>query len=66
MNRQDKKKILLSHKVKFIIKFIVSVLLNVLVLIIPIYYSKLIDALSIGDFDKSYVLITVFACLTVI
>ena len=65
MNKNDNKKILLSHKGKFTIKFIVSVLLNVLLLIIPIYYSKLIDALSSGNFDQAYVFIIVFASLTI-
>lgn len=64
MNKDDNKKILLFHKGKFIIKFIVSVLLNVLILVIPIYYSKLIDTLSIGNFDQAYVFIIIFAILT--
>ena len=66
MSSSENKKVLLSHKGKFTIKFIISVILNVLVLIIPIYYSKLIDSLTIGDFDKSYVLVIVFASLTII
>ena len=66
MNKYDNKKILLSHKGKFIIKFIVSIILNVLLLIIPIYYSKLIDALSVSNFDKAYVFIIIFASLTII
>ena len=66
MNKQDNKKILLSHKGKFAIKFIVSVIINVLLLIIPIYYSKLIDALSILDLNKAYSFLIVFASLTII
>lgn len=66
MNTLDNKKILLSHKGKFAIKFIVSSILNVLLLIIPIYYSKLIDTLSIGNFDKSYLFIIIFAILTIL
>ncbi len=65
MVKDDNKKILLSHKWKFTIKFIVSIILNVLILIIPIYYSKLIDLLSDGNFNKAYTLIIVFASLTV-
>lgn len=65
MNKDDNKKVLFSHKGKFTIKFIISVLLNVLVLIIPIYYSKLIDSLTIGDFNKAYVLIIAFGSLTI-
>ena len=64
MNKQDNKKILLSHKGKFTIKFVVSILLNVLLLVIPIYYSKLIDALSILDLNKAYAFLIIFASLT--
>ena len=66
MNSIDNKKVLFSHKSKFIIKFIVSVILNVLLLIIPIYYSKLIDALSISNFSIAYIYIIVFAILIVV
>ena len=66
MNKDDNRKILLSHKGKFSTKFIVSVLLNVLILVIPIYYSKLIDTLSNGNYDQAYVFIIVFASLTII
>ena len=66
MVKEDNKKILLSHKAKFIIKFIVSIILNVLLLIIPIYYSKLIDALNILDFNKAFSFIIVFASLTIV
>ena len=61
MNKDDNRKILLSHRVKFITKFIVSVLLNVLLLIIPIYYSKLIDALTVLNLDKAHLFIIIFA-----
>lgn len=66
MVKEDNKKILLMHKGKFIIKFIVSIILNVLLLIIPIYYSKLIDALSIMDFNKTYLFVIIFASLTIV
>ena len=66
MNKDDNRKILLSHRVKFITKFIVSVLLNVLLLIIPIYYSKLIDALTVLNLDKAHLFIIIFASLTII
>ena len=60
MVNDDNKKILLLHKGKFTIKFIVSIILNVLILIIPIYYSKLIDVLSIGNFSIAYNIIITF------
>ena len=65
MVKDDNKKILLSHKSKFIIKFIISLILNILLLVIPIYYSKLIDALSIGNYNTAYIFIIVFASLIV-
>ena len=66
MSNVDNKKILLSHKGKFLIKFIISIILNVLLLIIPIYYSKLIDSLSVMNFNRAYLFILVFASLTII
>ena len=66
MNSFDNKKILLSHKGKFVIKFLVSVILNVLLLVIPIYYSKLIDSLSILEFNRAYSFIIIFSSLTII
>ena len=66
MVKDDNKKIILLHKSKFFIKFIVSIILNVLLLIIPIYYSKLIDALSSMNFNKAYLFIVIFAILTII
>ena len=60
MVKDDNKKILLLHKGKFTIKFIVSIILNVLILIIPIYYSKLIDVLSIGNFSIANNIIITF------
>lgn len=66
MSKDDSRKILLSHKTKFVIKFIVSIILNVLLLVIPIYYSKLIDVLSIGEFNQAYVFIIIFASLTIL
>ena len=65
MVSNDNKKIILSHKGKFFLKFIVSIILNVLLLIIPVYYSKLIDALSVLDFNKVYIFIIVFGSLTI-
>ena len=65
MSKEENKKIIFQNKVKFLVKFIVSVILNVLLLVIPIYYSKLIDALSIGDFASAKVFIIIFGLLTI-
>ena len=66
MSKEENKKILLLHKGKFTIKFIISILLNVLLLVIPLYYSKLIDSLSDLEFNKAYLFIIIFGSLTII
>ena len=65
MDKNEKRKILFSHKGKFLWKFIISIILNVLLLVIPIYYSKLIDALNISDFNNAYLFIIIFGVLTI-
>lgn len=65
MNNHDNNSILLFHKGKIIWKFIISIVLNVLLLIIPIYYSKLIDALNIINYEESYNLLIIFGILTI-
>ncbi len=60
----ENKKILYSHKGKFILKFIISIILNVLLLIIPIYYSRIIDSITIGNINNTYYFIIVFGILT--
>ena len=64
MSKEENKKILFFHKKKFIWKFIVSIILNVLLLVIPIYYSKLIDSLTILNYDKAYFFAIIFGLLT--
>ena len=65
MDKNEKRKILFSHKGKFLWKFVISIILNVLLLVIPIYYSKLIDALNISDFNNAYLFIIIFGVLTI-
>ena len=65
MSKDENKDILWLHKGKFTWKFSISIVLNVLLLVIPIYYSKLIDALTIGDFNNAYLYIIVFGILTI-
>lgn len=65
MSKEENKKVLFEQKGKFIWKFVISIVLNVLLLIIPIYYSKLIDALSISDFNNAELFIIVFGFLTI-
>ena len=66
MSNDENKRVLFLHKNKFICKFIISIILNVLLLVIPIYYSKLIDAITIFNFDKAYFFAIVFGILTIL
>ena len=65
MSKDENKDILWLHKGKFTWKFSISIVLNVLLLVIPIYYSKLIDALNISDFNNAYLFIIIFGVLTI-
>lgn len=65
MSKEENKRILWLHKGKIILKFIISIILNILLLIIPIYYSKLIDALSVNELNKVYYFIIIFGLLTI-
>ena len=66
MNKNENRNILFKHKGKFLLKFIISILLNVLLLIIPIYYSKMIDAITVNDFIKSFLYISIFGVFIII
>ncbi len=65
MSKEENKKILFSHKGKFIWKFIISIILNVLLLVIPIYYSNLIDAITETNFNNAYFFSIIFGILTI-
>lgn len=64
MSKEENKTILLNHKKEFILKFIISVILNVLLLTIPIYYSKTIDAISNTNFNEAYLMLIILGILT--
>ena len=66
MTYKENKRILFSHKGKFFFKFIISIILNILLLIIPIYYSKMIDAITINNYNLAYYFIIIFGILTII
>ena len=66
MNRDENSKILLLHKGKIILKFFISIILNVFLLIVPIYYSKMIDEISVSNFSLAYKYIIIFGILTII
>ena len=66
MTREETKKILWFHKFSFIKKLIISIILNVLLLIIPIYYSKIIDSLTNIKYQEVYYFLLLFGILTII
>ena len=66
MSKEENRQILLRHKGKIILKFIISIILNILLLIIPIYYSKIIDSITLNHFDKAYLYIIFFGILTIV
>jgi len=65
MSKDENKEVLLLHKKKFFWKFIISIILNVLLLVIPIYYSHLIDAITLNNFDSAYFFAIIFGILTI-
>lgn len=65
MTKDENKKIIFSHKGKFFWKFVVSIILNVLLLIIPIFYSKIIDSLTNLNYQDVYYYIIIFGLLTI-
>ena len=66
MSKEENKQVLFSHKGKFIWKFVISIILNVLLLVIPIYYSNLIDAITESNFDSAYLFAIIFGILTIV
>lgn len=66
MSKDDNRKILLLHKGKILLKFLISIILNVFLLIVPIYYSKMIDAIAINEFNIAYKYIIIFGVFTII
>ncbi len=66
MSKEDNKKILFNHKVKFFLKFFISIVLNIILLIIPIFYSKMIDAININNFNNAFYFLALFGIISVI
>lgn len=65
MSKEENWKIISMHKGKIILKFFISIVLNVFLLIIPIYYSKMIDATSDLEFNLAYKFIIIFGIITI-
>ncbi|MBQ8472647.1 MAG: ABC transporter ATP-binding protein [Bacilli bacterium] len=66
MTKSENKKVLLKNKKYFIIKFICSLFIRAFLLIIPIYYSYSIDAITNGNYNKAYEMIIMFFVFTML
>ena len=60
MTKKDNKEVLLKNKKYFIIKFISSLFIRIFLLLIPIYYSYGIDAITNGNYKHAYIMIIMF------
>ena len=60
MTKKDNREVLLKNKKYFIIKFLSSLFIRAFLLLIPIYYSYSIDAITNGDYRQSYIMIIMF------
>ena len=60
MTKKDNKEVILKNKKYFILKFISSLFIRVFLLLIPIYYSFMIDAITQGDYKYAYVMVIMF------
>ena len=60
MTKKDNKEVLIKNSKYFIIKFICSLLIRAFLLLIPIYYSYGIDAITNGNYEHAYIMIIMF------
>jgi len=66
LTKSENRKVLLKNKKYFIIKFICSLLIRAFLLIIPIYYSYSIDAITNGNYNIAYQMIIMFFIFTML
>ena len=66
MTKSENREVLLKNKKYFIIKFICSLLIRAFLLIIPIYYSYGIDAITNGNYKVAYNMIIMFFVFTML
>ena len=66
MTKTENKKILLENKKWFLFKFVASLFIRAFLLIIPLYYSYLIDELTNGNFDAAYKMLIMFFIFTML
>jgi len=66
LTRDENRRVLLKNKKYFIIKFICSLLIRGFLLVIPLYYSYGIDAITNGNYEVAYQMIIMFFVFTLL
>ena len=66
MTKEENKKVLKKNSGWFLYKFIASLLIRAFLLVIPIYYSYLIDELTKGNFNASIHMLIMFFVFTML
>ena len=60
MTKEENRKVLLKNKRWFLFKFLASLFIRTFLLIIPLYYSYLIDELTKGNYNAAYQMLIMF------
>ena len=66
MTKSENREVLKKNTKYFVLKFIVSLLLRGFLLVIPIYYSYGIDAITNGNYNVAYNMIIMFFVFAVL
>ena len=66
MTKSENRAVLFKNTKHFIIKFICSLLIRAFLLVIPIYYSYGIDAITNGNYQVAYNMIIMFFIFTML
>ena len=66
LTKEENRKVLLKNKRWFLFKFLASLLIRAFLLIIPLYYSYLIDELTKGNYNAAYQMLIMFFIFTIL
>ena len=66
MTKEENRKVLLKNKRWFLFKFLASLFIRTFLLIIPLYYSYLIDELTKGNYNAAYQMLIMFFIFTIL
>ena len=66
MTKEENRKVLLKNKRWFLFKFLASFFIRTFLLIIPLYYSYLIDELTKGNYNAAYQMLIMFFVFTIL